>query len=314
MTLRDNIIFLLEKNKGQYVSGQEIAEKSNVSRSAVAKCISALKKDGYSINSVNNLGHCLDADCDILSEQGIHAHLDNEAEVIVFDLIDSTNNEAKRICANESNKDFIIAANGQTNGRGRRGKVFYSPALNGLYFSLVLHPDIELKDATGITAAAAVAVAQTIIETTKKDPKIKWVNDIFIENKKVCGILTEAVTDFETMNVQSVIVGIGVNLTTEIFPDEIKEIADSVGKIDRCEFIASVFAKIKALCEKLPDRSFMDDYRKLSLVIGKKVHFIQNGVSYIATAKDILNDGCLLVETEDGNEILLNSGEISIKI
>jgi BirA family biotin operon repressor/biotin-[acetyl-CoA-carboxylase] ligase len=186
MNLRDNIIYLLEKNKGKFVSGQEIAEQFNVSRSAVAKSIATLKSEGYNITSVNNLGHCLELSCDILSEQGIKANLECNADVIVYDIIDSTNNEAKRICADGNTNDVIIAANGQTDGRGRRGKSFYSPQKSGLYFSIILHPEIELSDATGITAAAAVAVSQVINETTKKDPKIKWVNDVFIENKKVC--------------------------------------------------------------------------------------------------------------------------------
>lgn len=315
MNLRDNIIFLLEMNRGQFISGQEIAKKSGVSRSAVAKCISTLKKEGYVINSVNNLGHCLDSECDILSVSGINAHLDSDADVFVFDVIDSTNNEAKRICADGHQKNVIIAANGQTNGRGRRGKSFYSPSKSGLYFSLILHPDTDLSDATGITAAAAVAVSQVIAEETKKDPRIKWVNDIFIEDKKVCGILTEAVTDFETMNLQSIIIGIGLNLTTEDFPDDIKSIATSVGNtLNRCEIIAKIYSKIKTLCDALPDRSFMDDYRALSMVIGKTVTFEKNGTPYSAKAENILDDGSLTVVTEDGETMVLNSGEISVKL
>lgn len=315
MSLRDNIIYLLEKNKGKFVSGQEIAECFNVSRSAVAKSIATLKSEGYRINSVNNSGHCLDLACDILSVQGIKANLTAEAEVIVYDVIGSTNNEAKRICADGITHDVIIASNCQTDGRGRRGKSFYSPSKSGLYFSIILHPEITLSDATGITAAAAVAVSQVIAEATKKDPKIKWVNDVFIDNKKVCGILTEAVTDFETMNLQSVIVGIGINITTEDFPDEIKEIATSVGsELNRCEIVAKIFSKLKAFCDNLPDRSFMDDYRRLSLVIGRNVSFIKNGVNHTAKAENILDDGSLVVITEKGEEMLLNSGEISIKL
>lgn len=315
MNLRDNIIYLLEKNKGSFISGQEIAERFSVSRSAVAKCIAALKNEGYVINSVNHIGHCLDASSDILSVQGIKAHLSHDADIIVYDIIGSTNNEAKRICADGIERDVIIAANGQTDGRGRRGKTFYSPSKSGLYFSIILHPEIELADATGITAAAAVAVSKVIAEATKKGPKIKWVNDVFIDNKKVCGILTEAVTDFETMHLQAVIIGIGINLTTEEFPDEIKDIASSVGCVtNRCEIIAKIFSEVKTLCDRLPDRSFMNDYRKFSLVIGRNVNFVKNGINYTAKAEDILDDGSLLVITENGEEILLNSGEISIKL
>ena len=316
MNLRDNVIYLLEKNKGEFISGQEIAESFNVSRSAVAKCISTLKNEGYPIKSVNNSGHCLEKSCDILSKSGIRAHLcDDTTEVLFFDVIDSTNNEAKRICADGRLQNVIVAANEQTAGRGRRGKSFFSPKESGLYFSIILHPDIELSDATGITAAAAVAVSEAILQATKKDPKIKWVNDIFIENKKVCGILTEAVTDFETMKLHSIVIGIGINLTTTDFPDEIKDIAVSVGTtLDRCEFIAKIYTRIKELCDNLPDRSFMDDYRRFSLVIGRRISFEKNGIPFLATAKDIQDDGSLLVVTESGEEMLLNSGEISIKL
>jgi BirA family biotin operon repressor/biotin-[acetyl-CoA-carboxylase] ligase len=316
MTLRDKVIFILESNKGSFVSGQDIASVAGVSRSAVAKCIATLKGEGYRIRSVNNSGHCLEAESDILSVGGITANLGGDiAEVAVFDSIDSTNSEAKRLVANGLERDALIAANGQTAGRGRRGRSFYSPADDGLYFSCVLHPTVSLSESTAITSACAVAVCEIIGEEIKKDPMIKWVNDIFIDNLKVCGILTEAISDFESGRVQAVIVGIGINLTTSVFPDELNGIAASLGaRVDRCRLAAKIFKRLSELCYALPDKSFMDEYRRRSLALGRTVYFNRNGIDHHAVAKAVHDDCSLEVALENGEIMLLNSGEISIKL
>ena len=316
MNLRDKILYILESRKGEYISGQEIAESAGVSRSAVSKCVNSLKECGYPISSVNNLGHSLSVECDILSSAGIYAALGREDVAIsVFDSIDSTNSEAKRAISNGLSGEAIFAAEAQTAGRGRHGRSFYSPEGGGLYFSCVLHPEVGLAESTAITAATAVAVCKALENKTKKHPLIKWVNDIFIDGLKVCGILTEAVSDFESGRVQAVIVGIGINLTTEHFPDELSGIAASVGAgIDRCAFIAEVFECIKSYCNALPSREFMSDYRRYSLVIGRGITFSRNGIDYRAVARAIHDDGSLEVLTDSGEVILLQSGEISIKL
>ncbi len=232
----------------------------------------------------------------------------------IFESIDSTNSEARRRIDQGLATDGIFAADRQTAGRGRRGNSFYSPGKSGLYFSLVLHPKATLKDSTGITAAAAVAVTEALMAATKKDPKIKWVNDIFIENKKVCGILTEAVTDFEAMSLKAVIIGIGINLTTAEFPEELKGIAGSVNEApDKNALIADIFNRISAYCGDLSRKEFMNKYREYSLVLGRSIYFFRNGVNYTATAKQITDSGELIAVTDKGEELLLNSGEISVK-
>ena len=316
MTLRDKIIYTLTSKMGEFVSGQEIANGENVSRSAVAKCINALKDEGFDITSVNNSGHRLNKQSDTLSEGAVRAYLnDSSVDVRVFQIIDSTNTEAKRAVSDGLVGNALFVANEQTSGRGRRGRSFYSPKEHGIYFSCVLHPEVSLADSTAITSAAAVAVCEALKAATKKDPKIKWVNDIFIDNLKVCGILTEAVSDFESGKVDSVIVGIGINLTNEAFPEELKDIAASVGvKIDRCALVADVFSRLKALCDRLPDKSFMDSYRLHSLVLGKTVSFNRNGNAYQAVATAIHDNGELEVILDSGEAMILNSGEISVKL
>lgn len=316
MTLRDKIIYMLTIKTGEFVSGQEIAKGENVSRSAVFKCVNALKDEGFDITSVNNLGHRLNKPHDVLSEGAVRAYMsDSGVDVRVFQIIDSTNSEAKRAIANGLTDNALFVANEQTAGRGRRGRSFYSPKEHGIYFSCVLHPEVSLTDSTAITSAAAVAVCESLKNATKKHPLIKWVNDIFIDNFKVCGILTEAISDFESGKVDAVIVGIGINLTTESFPEELKGIAASVGvKSDRCALVADIYSRLDALCKKLPDKSFMDSYREYSLVLGKTINFNRNGIPYQAKAVAIHDNGELEVICDSGEKMILNSGEISVKL
>lgn len=252
-----------------------------------------------------------------LSERALKGFIcdDVDCEVRIFDIVGSTNTEAKRSVLAGLEHDALFAAEKQTAGRGRQGKSFYSPEGSGLYFSAVLHPQIELSDATGITAAAAVAVTEKISALTKTEPKIKWVNDIFIDGKKVCGILTEAVTDFQSGKAKAVIVGIGINLTTSDFPEELQGIAGALNtEIDKNKLAAEIFNRLRELSAKLPDKSFMDEYRKHSLVLGNTVYFTRNGTDYTAKAESISDDGSLTVVTESNEKIVLNSGEISIKL
>ena len=316
MTLRDKIIYRLVSNQGEFISGQEIAKGESVSRSAIAKCINSLKDEGFDITSVNNLGHRPNSSPGILSEGAVRAYLNVDGiDIRIFQTIDSTNTEAKRAIANGLTNNALFVANEQTAGRGRRGRSFYSPKEDGIYFSCVLHPEVSLADSTAITSAAAVAVCQALEATTKKHPLIKWVNDIFIDNFKVCGILTEAISDFESGKVDAVIVGIGINLTTEIFPEELKGIAASVGmKLDRCALVADIYSRLKALCDTLPEKQFMDKYREYSLVLGKSVTFNRNGIDYNAMAVAINDNGELEVVLDSGEKMILNSGEISVKL
>lgn len=316
MTLRDKIIYMLTKKSGEFVSGQEIAKSEGVSRSAVFKCVNALKDEGFDITSVNNSGHRLNSNCGMLSEGAVRAYLnDPSIDVRVFQIIDSTNTEAKRAVANGLTGNALLVANEQTSGRGRRGRSFYSPKEHGIYFSCVLHPEVSLADSTAITSAAAVAVCDALKAVTKKHPLIKWVNDIFIDNYKVCGILTEAISDFESGKVDAVIVGIGINLTTEDFPDELKGVAASVGvRSDRCALVADIYSRLDAFCKSLPDKAFMERYREYSLVLGKTVTFNRNGRDYQAKANAILDNGELEVILDSGEAMLLNSGEISVKL
>ena len=231
-------------------------------------------------------------------------------EVEVFDIIDSTNLEAKRRAASLNKSPKLILAEQQTAGKGRMGRQFYSPRATGLYMSYVYTPETDFSDNVTVTAAAAVAVVRAIERTTQLNPQIKWVNDIYINGKKVCGILTEAVTGQKT----AIIVGIGINITTEHFPEEIVNTADSLNTaVDRNRLAAEIVLELQTLIKELPDRTFIDDYRQKSCVLGREVTFIKNGTEQIGTACDIDLDGGLIIKTIDGT-VTLNTGEISLRL
>ena len=248
-----------------------------------------------------------------LSEKVISQELKNmglDCKVVVLDEIDSTNLEAKRMARVVANEAVLLLAESQTAGKGRMGRSFYSPKSTGLYMSYMYTPKTDFSDSVTVTAAASVAVARAIEKLTDLKPSIKWVNDIFIDGKKVSGILTEAVTG---QNVK-IIVGIGVNITTDDFPEDVSAIATALKtKLDRNVLAVEIIKHLQELIEELPQRTFIDDYRKKSCVLGREVTFFKNGDQTHGTAVDIDRDGGLIVETQNGN-VTLNTGEITLRV
>lgn len=245
----------------------------------------------------------------MLDREKINSYLnDKTAEVIVFDTIGSTNDAAKELCKNGG--QYLIIANEQTNGRGRQGKSFFSPKGSGLYFSLTVNTDKADFDFTGVTCAVSVACTRAIERLTGIKAQIKWVNDIYIEKKKVCGILVQAVT--EGGRITRLIIGVGINISTSDFPDELKEIAGSLNKkIDRSILTAEIVNNIRELLNEKPS-AYIDEYKKSSNVLGKEIIYFKDNSPHNATAVDIDSTGGLVVE-ENGEKITLTSGEISLR-
>lgn len=311
MALKNDILFELLNSK-DYISGEMLAEKFGKSRAAVWKNINALKKDGYDISAVTNRGYILTENNNLISSSSISAYLKKDIDILYYPSIDSTNNCCKRLLADGKQGEFLIAADEQTAGRGRQGKSFYSPALTGVYFSLVLRPETTLQNAVTATTAAAVAVCRAIEKLTDKKPKIKWVNDVFLDGKKICGILTEAVTDFESGIVDSVIIGVGINISTIDFPDDVEQAGCLNTAISKSALIGEVCRELMNIAGG-DYKSFIDYYRSHSIVIGKKIKCIQNGKVTDAIALAIDETGGLEIETETGERLTLRSGEISIR-
>lgn len=320
MSTKDKVLKILEENRDNHMSGESIALQLGVSRTAVWKAVKNLKNDGHNISSVTNRGYKLDNSSDKLDKWAIINYLDSEIKEIdvrVYETIDSTNTEAKRLLNSENLSNFtILVSDEQTAGRGRRGKNFKSPKGTGVYFSIVFFPkeDFSYNSFDLVTIKAAVSIVKAIEKTTDKKPEIKWVNDIFLNHKKICGILTEADIDFESKKVHSIVTGIGINFTTE-FTDELSPIAGSLYAEDllRSELVAEVINEFyKALYYK-NDEEILSEYKSHSLLLGRYVNFELNGTKYEAIAKDINEKGNLIVQTDDGKLMTLSSGEVSVR-
>ena len=239
-----------------------------------------------------------------LHSEKIKSLLEFDAEVMTFETIDSTNILAEKL-AEKSAKPLLIISESQTDGRGRNGKSFYSPP-TGLYMSLLTHSDSDFYSFATATCKAAVAVTRAIEKLTGLKPEIKWVNDIYIDGKKVCGILCRALGGNGKIN--HLITGIGINLFTEVFPDEIK---DSAGSINTAVDINILSAEIANNLFSLSD--YMDEYRDRSCVIGKVITYWKNGIEYKAQAVGIDENGGLIVD--NGKEkTTLTSGEITLRV
>lgn len=252
---------------------------------------------------------------DILDAKEIAALLEHPMNVRCYPLIDSTNTEAKRLIVKgvlHPDKTSLLCADCQTAGRGRRQRTFCSPS-GGLYLSLVI-PRERIGNASpvSVTTAAAVAVARAIHSLTGETPAIKWVNDLLLHEKKICGILTEAVNTTDGDDIAAVIVGIGINLSSNLLPQALSGIAGALHI--QCSRVTLAAAVADSLLSTLADPDYMTDYRRFSCVIGRDVQYEEKGVLYAARAIGVENDGGLEVEHPDGTRRILRTGEITLRL
>ena len=329
MTTKEAVLLYLQEHAGEPISGEKMALALNKSRTSIWKAIQSLKKEGYAIDSSTNKGYTLSENNDVLSEQEINQELTQQHHPIdwviqTMESTTSTNDLAKLYANQNSTTPAIFISEEQTAGRGRLGRKFVSPAKTGLYISLCLFPTIALEDLSLITCATAVACVETLEELTGKSLNIKWVNDLFYQDKKVGGILTEVISDFESQQVQSLIVGMGINLVEapEAFPEELHSIVGSIfsskkeykaQSFNRNHFIATFLEKWAFYYENLSKRDFIPSYRKHSNVIGKAIKVIEGNHVYHTFAKDIDENGRLIIEKEDKSLHALSYGEVSIR-
>ena len=322
MKTKERVLVLLEEFKGDFLSGETIGKKLKLSRSAVWKNINELKKDGFTIHGVSNKGYCLLSDCDRLSSEGICAFIDNECKnlsIHVENQVTSTNTLVKEAGACGAPEGYVLVANQQTEGRGRYGRSFYSPESTGIYFSILLRPKMEVNEAATITTIAAVSVAKAIQKVTGKEVQIKWVNDLFFQGSKICGILTEGALNMESKGMDYVVVGIGLNvkLPQNGFPKELELIATSLEtkgqEESRNRLVAECLNCFFHYYNQLPQRNYVVEYRKRSLILGKEILVMSTENGIPARAIDIDEDCHLLVEYENKKQEWLSSGEVSIR-
>ena len=256
---------------------------------------------------------------DNLLEKEISSLLNIDSEVLVFDSLDSTNTYLKGLAANGQSEGTVVIAKSQTKGRGRRGRNFYSKE-NGLYLSLLLRPDKSAEASLLITVAASVAVALAIERLSGKHTEIKWVNDIFINGKKVSGILTEGAINPLNAKLNFAVLGVGVNIfpPKDNFPDEIKNIETAIYENENSENILPTLAAeivniFMSFYKNLEKKEYLTEYKKRSILIGKEVSYIVDGTVFTGRVQGIDDDARLLLDV-NGENVTLSAGEVSVRL
>ena len=318
--VKQEVLVALDAARGRYISGQELAAQLGVSRTAVWKAVAALRRDGIPIKAVTNRGYTLAQSVDVLNAAAVAAQLDEATvkalQIEVVDRLPGTNAALRSRADAGAREGLVLIAQAQSAGRGRGGHSFYSPP-GGLYMSILLRPEIGARQAVGLTAMAAVAAARAAERLCGVPITIKWVNDLWKNGKKVCGILTEAGTDIESGQVEWLVVGIGLNLTTTPadWPEELAPTAGSLfpggpSPISRTALAGAIARELLALC---PAFDCLDEYRARCFVPGHWVTVCTGSESYAAKALFIDDHGQLVVEREGGRTEALRHGEVSTR-
>ena len=327
MNAKQQIAEILENSGDEYISGSAIAGSLGITRAAVWKCIKQMEEDGYEIES-SKKGYRLGSSSNALSASCIRKYLGDSADKFrleVFDVIDSTNTYLKQraheYLSSQDDKAVwhVAVSDRQNNGRGRMGRSFVSPSGSGIYLSVLFKPQTDARQAVSITTAAAVAACIAIEECTDKNPLIKWVNDVFIDGRKTCGILTEASVDLESGGLEWAVLGIGFNvyMPKDGFPEEIKDIAGPITEKRtrdlRSRISASFLTHLYEICNTPDASGFKDEYRRRCFLIGRPINVIRGEQSIPAVATGLDEELHLLVRYPDGTTEALNSGEVSVR-
>ncbi len=321
--VRQKILAVLLDHLGQFVSGTALSEMAGVSRTAVWKHIQALVEWGCQIESVPRLGHKLVAAPDLLLPAVVKSRIPSGQSigqtVIWYPETDSTNIQASRMTAEGVPHGTVVTAMIQNGGKGRRGRVWFSPK-DGLWFSVVLRVQIPVRKAADLTLLASVAVRRAIVRQTGLPIAVKWPNDLLLGQKKVCGILAEIRADGEMLQHAVVGVGINTNIPQRDFPEELAEyatslLAESGQAVSNVDLALAIFSEMELLYKRLAEdgvgfEAVVDEWRAASATLGRYVR-IQTPQGLIqGMARDIDASGVLYVETDDGATVPVHSGEV----
>ena len=317
----NELLMLLLANKGTYLSGEDISKKFGITRSAVWKQINNLRNSGYIIKSSPRLGYCLNESPDLLLPEEIWSMCDLTilgSKIHYCSVTGSTNEDAKKLAQEGAPNGTLVIAEKQQKARGRMGRAWNSPD-GGLWFSMILRPHLAPMEAPKLTIMTAVAVAEAITRTTGIDAKIKWPNDILIDGKKACGILTEMSAEMDAIN--HVIIGIGINVNIDDFPKELKDKGISLKEIkgeevSRIQVLSALLERFEHYYVKAETEGFQEifeSWRSLCINLGQKVKIMGKNESFEGTTLDIDESGALLVKTEDGEVIRVFSGDVSLR-
>ncbi|MBR1796634.1 MAG: biotin--[Clostridiales bacterium] len=330
ISTKDHVISRLIRSE-DFISGEALSYELHISRAAVNTAVKTLRADGYNIESVTNKGYRLKGRPDQLTLGQIMADLPNGRcdTVHVLSKVDSTNKYLKELAFDGAPSGTVVISDCQTAGRGRLGRSFISPSGTGIYLSYLMRPTIRPELISTVTCWSAVAVADSISSVCGVNPSIKWVNDILINNMKICGILTEMSIEPEIGSISNVIIGIGINVN-EIpsdFPEEIRSIASSIryeGRFNdpilRSPIAAKLIQELDKINSSFPEAHdiYLDRYKSLCSTVGLDVSVVSahNHTSEVPRTGKVLglgDDFSLRVLFDDGHEESLHSGEVSIR-
>lgn len=326
MAMKTEILTLLRERE-DYISGQELCTRFGVSRTAVWKVMNQLKEEGYVLEAVQNKGYKLIENPDVLSLSELKSRISNEwagSEIYYFEETGSTNADAKRLAEEGALHGSVVVADKQNAGRGRRGRTWQSPAGKDLYFTILLKPDFAPDKAAGLTLVMALAVTRAIEAYCGIKAEIKWPNDVVVNGKKVCGILTEM--NVETDYIQHVVIGAGINVnrtdSLEDIPEEIRSVATSLylesgNTVARAGLLQEILWAFEHYYEKyvqcLNLEQLMEEYNARLVNRGKQVRVLDPKGEWEGIAKGINVSGELLVETTDGKIAEVYAGEVSVR-
>lgn len=315
MSTKAKILDVMKQSPDTVFSGEKLAHLLDLSRTSIWKAIRELEKEGYQFDHLKT-GYRYHTS-DVLAANEMSCAALPETQIHLKKCTDSTMNDAKNGLLAHCDTPALFVSEQQTGGHGRFKRPFFSPE-GQIYMSLVLTPHKTFDEVPQYTLLAAVALALAIDELAGVSCEIKWVNDIYLNGKKICGILSEATSDIETGQISSVTIGIGINfsIAPEDFPTEIAQKASSLfegreATITRNQLIQLVWQNFFDLLDGLPDQSYMKLYRQKSLVLNREVAFVKQQTAYTGIAREITQTGELIVETPQGM-IALSSGEVSL--
>lgn len=321
--MKSQILALLRERKG-YVSGQELCERFGVSRTAVWKAVGQLKKEGYRIEAVQKRGYLLQEEEDaVFGQHELESRMTTRwagHPVTFYEAVGSTNLQAKLDAENGYGQGALVVADMQTAGRGRRGRTWNSPAGTNVYFTLILKPEYRPGLASMVTLVMALAVAEGIRSTCGVDAGIKWPNDIVVDGRKVCGMLTEM--SVERDYIHHVVVGVGINVGLQEFSPEIAATAVSLEqvcgkKVSRAELVVNVMKAFEDYYDGFEKEcsfaGLMEQYNRLLVNCGREVRVLDPKGEYQGVSKGINETGELLVELADGAVKTVYAGEVSVR-
>jgi BirA family biotin operon repressor/biotin-[acetyl-CoA-carboxylase] ligase len=323
VTTRDELLIHLEEAAGNWVSCESLGDKLGVSRSTVLRQISRLKDDGYAIESVPDKGYVLRESFDLLVPRTIREGLQTEVfgkkDIIYFTEIDSTNLKAKGLAASGAPEGTIVISEKQTKGRGRKTRGWFSPPRDGIYLSLILRPNIAPRSAPSMTLLTAVAIAETLLSVPGLEIAIKWPNDILARGKKLAGILTEMSTTGE--RIDYAVVGLGLNVNTARFPDEIEDRATSIlietGQRVRRVTLAKEYLKWHEeyydVFQRIGFEPIRKRWKELTNIMGQQVTVETIDTEYNGEVQDIDDGGALILRDETGGYRRVIFGDVTLR-